>query len=297
VTPGGLSSPNYTITFVPGALTISKDGTTVTLASSKSPSQFGQKVTFTATVTAQSPGSGTPSGTVTFYDGKYAVAVGTLSGGQATLTTGALPGGTSSLTAVYSGDGNFTGATSAAITQTVTFTSTISGTNSAPVTVKSGQSLLITGTVSGSLTVSAGGAVELQGGKVVGPVNATGTTALEFCDGTFGGPVTVSDSSGFVLIGGAVDDPLFGCAADSISGPLALSGNTGSAAVEGTTIGGSLSLTGTTGIEPIAADQAVSVEANTISGGLSCSTNNPAPINGGHTNKVGGNKSGQCAKL
>jgi hexosaminidase len=58
-----------------------------------------------------------------------------------------------------------------------------------------------------------------------------------------------------------------------------------------------LSLTGTTGTEPIAADQAVAVEANTISGGLSCSTNNPAPVNGGHSNKASGNKSGQCAKL
>jgi hypothetical protein len=102
---------------------------------------------------------------------------------------------------------------------------------------------------------------------------------------------------GTVTIGGATDDPVFGCAADSIAGPLTLSGNTGSAAVEGATIGGPFALTSTTGTEPIAADQTVAVEANTISGGLSCSTNNPAPINGGHANKVGGGKTCQCAGL
>ena len=45
--------------------------TTTTLTSSTNPSVFGQSVTFTATV-APSSGSGTPTGTVTFYDGSTA---------------------------------------------------------------------------------------------------------------------------------------------------------------------------------------------------------------------------------
>ena len=46
-------------------------------------------MTFTATVTANSPGSGTPTGTVTFYDGTNVLGIGTLSSsGKAKFTTG-----------------------------------------------------------------------------------------------------------------------------------------------------------------------------------------------------------------
>ena len=60
--------------------------TTTTLASSTNPSVFGQSVTFTATVTPAS-GNGTPTGSVTFYDGSTALGTATLSGKNATLKT------------------------------------------------------------------------------------------------------------------------------------------------------------------------------------------------------------------
>ena len=48
---------------------VNQDGTTTALASaSPNPSVYGQLVTFTATVSANALGSGTPTGTVTFYD-------------------------------------------------------------------------------------------------------------------------------------------------------------------------------------------------------------------------------------
>ena len=69
----------------------------------------GQPVTFTATV---SSGSGTPSGSVTFYScttstcgTKTSLGTGTLSSGKATLTTSALPVGTTDVEAVYGGFG------------------------------------------------------------------------------------------------------------------------------------------------------------------------------------------------
>src|SRR5207249_2096948 len=49
--------------------TVNKATSAVALISSPNPSVFGQQVTFTATVTAVSPGSGTPTGTVTLKDG------------------------------------------------------------------------------------------------------------------------------------------------------------------------------------------------------------------------------------
>jgi hypothetical protein len=68
--------------------------TTTTVSSSKNASVTGESVTFTATVSAASPGSGIPIGTVTFYKGSVAGGneIGspterTLSGGNATVPT------------------------------------------------------------------------------------------------------------------------------------------------------------------------------------------------------------------
>ena len=96
--------------------------TTMAALSPKSPnpSVFGQSVTFTATVNAVAPASGTPTGSVTFLDGSITLGTATLSsGGKATLTTKVLPAGSDTITAVYSGDSNFTTSTSTALTQTV----------------------------------------------------------------------------------------------------------------------------------------------------------------------------------
>src|SRR5271157_3735824 len=49
-----------------GDLVVSQSSTTTTLTSSANPSATGSSVTFTATVAAVSPGSGTPTGSVTF---------------------------------------------------------------------------------------------------------------------------------------------------------------------------------------------------------------------------------------
>jgi hypothetical protein len=86
--------------------------TSVTL--SPNPSVFGQPVLLTAVVAALAPGGGTPTGSVTFYDGATALGTATLSNGSASLTTAALGGGAHSVTAVYSVvDANFTGSSSA----------------------------------------------------------------------------------------------------------------------------------------------------------------------------------------
>src|SRR5260221_12183671 len=97
-------------------------GSTTTVASSKNPSCSGQSITFTATVT-KSGGPNTPTGTVTFKDGASTIGTGGLSGSggiaTATFSTSSLSVGSHSITAVYPGDGNFTGSTSSALTQNV----------------------------------------------------------------------------------------------------------------------------------------------------------------------------------
>jgi hypothetical protein len=95
---------------------VSTATTTTTLVSSLNPSNFGQSVTFTASVTPQFGGKVT--GTVTFYDGTTALKTVSLSGGTAKFTTSTLTSGKHSITATYSGSTNFN-SSSASLTQTV----------------------------------------------------------------------------------------------------------------------------------------------------------------------------------
>jgi hypothetical protein len=95
---------------------VNKATTTTTLTSSLNPSKLGQSVTFTATVTPQF--SGTPTGTVTFYDGTTLLKTVSLSGEAAKFTTSTLTSGVHTIAATYNGSTSFTGS-SASLTQTV----------------------------------------------------------------------------------------------------------------------------------------------------------------------------------
>lgn len=91
--------------------------TTTTLASSLNPSNQGQSVTFTATVTAM---SGTPTGNLTFTLDSTPQATVALDGtGQATFTTSTMTAGTHTMVADYLSDGVNAASTSAPLTQTV----------------------------------------------------------------------------------------------------------------------------------------------------------------------------------
>ncbi|WP_295854411.1 IPT/TIG domain-containing protein [Tardiphaga sp.] len=90
--------------------------TQTTLSSSLNPSQFGQPVTLTATVTGA---GGTPSGTVSFNDNGTAIGSAALSGGVAAFTTSALVVGSHTITASYGGSPTFAASTSPGLAQTV----------------------------------------------------------------------------------------------------------------------------------------------------------------------------------
>ena len=105
-------------TSAPVTQTVNQAATTTAVAPSDNPSVLGQSVTFTATVSVTSPASGTPSGTVTFYDGLASIGTGSLSSDTATFSTAALSVGNHTITAVYAGDANFVGSTSSGVTQT-----------------------------------------------------------------------------------------------------------------------------------------------------------------------------------
>jgi hypothetical protein len=89
--------------------------TTTLLSSSANPARAGQTITLTATVLS---GTGSPTGTVTFLAGTSSLGTMTLVNGSAALPI-SLPVGSTSLTAVYGGDANFKGSTSATLVQQV----------------------------------------------------------------------------------------------------------------------------------------------------------------------------------
>jgi hypothetical protein len=98
--------------------TVNKTSTTAKLVSSKNPSTFGQSITLTATISSTT--SGTPTGVVTFKDNTTTLASVALdSSGKAALVISTLIKGNHSITAVYGGDTNFAGITSAVLTQKV----------------------------------------------------------------------------------------------------------------------------------------------------------------------------------
>jgi hypothetical protein len=118
VTNSCASSSNCATGTVGILINISPGYTTTSLFSSPNPSNFGQSVTITATVTSKS--SGTPTGTVSFYDGTMNIGNSNLnSNGMATLTTSTLSEGTHSITATYNGDANFLSSTSPVLHQIV----------------------------------------------------------------------------------------------------------------------------------------------------------------------------------
>ncbi|MBZ5658723.1 MAG: choice-of-anchor D domain-containing protein, partial [Acidobacteriia bacterium] len=94
--------------------------TSTALSSDHNPSSPGESVTFTAYVAVTPPGSGTPTGSVTFYDGSTTMGTAALDGtGHAAYATATLTIGSHSITAGYGGDTNFLGSTSAVLTQQV----------------------------------------------------------------------------------------------------------------------------------------------------------------------------------
>jgi hypothetical protein len=112
--------PNFTTsTSSTFTQTVKQASTTTSLVSSANPSVAGQAITFTATISPVSPGSGTPTGTATFMDGSNTLATATLSGGAASFTSSSLSVGTHSIKVVYSGDNDFKTSTSAVLRQVV----------------------------------------------------------------------------------------------------------------------------------------------------------------------------------
>jgi hypothetical protein len=139
--------------------------TSTSLTSSLNPSLYGQKVTWTATVT--SSGSFMPTGKVRFTWSGYTIGSATLnSSGVATLTRSNLNADSYPLTAVYAGDADNLGSTSTVLNQVVLETTSTATLTSSPNPSTQGQAVTFTATIS-SPTVIPTGPVTFTAGKTV----------------------------------------------------------------------------------------------------------------------------------
>ena len=183
--------------------TVTKANSQASVASSLNPSVFGQSVTFTAAVSAVSPGSGIPTGTVTFnIDGNLYCANTPLNGsGQAQCTLAGLPalgGGSRNAVTIYGGDANFNSSagtltggqtvskanTTTVITNTVVFNTPVTAGQTVPVNWNVAVTPPGVGITTGTVTVSDGTA------NCSAPVSA-GTCSITFLTP---GPKTISAS-------------------------------------------------------------------------------------------------------
>ena len=102
----------FTSTSVGTITVLTPSSVALALTSGSNPSAIGSTLTFTATVTGNAP-----TGNVSFYAGTTLLGTGALNGSyQASLSTSSLANGSHAITAVYAGNTNNAGSTSAVLT-------------------------------------------------------------------------------------------------------------------------------------------------------------------------------------
>ena len=203
------------VTSAPLAITVSKSTSVLTLAPSAAAITVGTSETLVATLPAADTAG---KGTVTFYLGSATLGSSAVSGGSAMLTTTTLPAGMDSITAIWTGDSNFDGATSAAVLVTVAPTLTLTAssttiytgqTDSITVTLGTGgNTVVLTGTItltSGSYT---SGAATLAAGSATIEIPAnTLPTGSDTLVASYSGDTVYPAGSGSVAVTVSTDPP------------------------------------------------------------------------------------------
>jgi hypothetical protein len=159
----------------PGLLTFTPAATGTSVSTASAVSVYGQQVTLTARVSSTAPGSGIPTGQVTFLDGTKNLGTATLSGGVAVCQTSKLSPGNHHITAVYNGGSPYGSSTSAVLSQRVVGAKTHVAFRASPNPAPLGQVIFFKVQV-GVLAPGAGtptGTVTFKDGSTV-----LGTTAL-----------------------------------------------------------------------------------------------------------------------
>jgi hypothetical protein len=265
---------------VNGAVLSSPDLSFTALGSSGTTSVYGQQVTLSATVRADSPADGTPTGTVDFVDTTTGTDLGTspVSGGVAQLTIASLAAGTHAITARYLGDGSFAFSLDG-LTQTV---------SKAPLTVTDNQTKLYgasvilspsySGFVLGQTFTTAG----ITGSPTLG-TTATATSDVGSYQITVGvGPLSAANYS-FAAVSGTLTVNAQTAVSASYTGLLYVA--TASASTSTATVGLSVTVKDSSGGAGNISNATVTfvnrVDGSTIAANLPVSLVNPADVTTG----------------
>jgi len=131
-------------------LSVNKASTTITLATTPNPGTWLLSTPVTLTATVSHPGGGTPTGTVTVdVNGNFLNLNNLPSSGVDSYGVIFSPPGTYSLTASYSGDSNYFGSMSGAVTQTINKVPSTVTLATTPNPSTAGKAVTLTATVSG----------------------------------------------------------------------------------------------------------------------------------------------------
>ncbi|MEO7030473.1 MAG: Ig-like domain repeat protein [Acidobacteriaceae bacterium] len=153
---------------------------TVVLGATPNPSIVASSVMLTATVSAA---TGTPSGTVTFYDGAAVIGSASLVSGVATLSTVQLTPGIHSLSAKYSGDPTNAAGISNLVSETVNEGTTHTTLATSNGNVNFGATITLTATVSTTDGPAPTGIMQFKEGSAVlgtGSVDSMGNATFTF---------------------------------------------------------------------------------------------------------------------
>lgn len=249
-------------------LTVATAATTTAVVASPARRGFGSPVTVTATVTPSSANALIPHGTVSFTldGGTNPIAVEALTAkagsgvASAGFITSGLGAGNHTVVAAYTGDANFAPSTSATTaTVTVQCSATVTGPHPGALIVTTGTTCVIGAQIGGSVTIGSGAGVDIENSTVTGAVTSHAPEAFRSCGNEIGGTLSVTASTGFVVVGDSGDDR---CAPNSISGALILQANTHGLDAVGNTILGSQTISGNSGAGAFPVDTAPHIGGN-----------------------------------
>jgi len=252
---------------------VNQAGTTTTVTTTKTPSVFGESVTFTATVSPVAPGGGTPTGSVSFTIDANPPTTVPLSGGQASLPTSSLSVGSHTITASYVATASYAASTSAPLTQVVNKADTTTTLASDLNPSKTGDTVTFTATVA---------AVAPGAGTPTGTVTFTDSVSGSLGSGALNGSGQASVSTSSLGVGAHTITASYGTSANfngstssgltqNVNQPPAITSGASTTFAPGKT--GQTFTVNTTGF-PTNASMSISVTSGTPPTGVSLVNNN-----------------------
>lgn len=176
----------------------------------------------------------------------------------------------------------------------------------AGVHVPSGATCVLEGTlVQGDVRVRRGGTLLASGATIRGNIDSDGAVRIQLLASKVHGSTTLMRSADAVVVGDCTDPNRGRGTAVVIDGNIQLRGNYAWSGVCGAIIRGNLQASRNSGVVHVAGNaiggnlsasenfNSLSITFNAIKGNLRCEQNDIPPL--AHSNRVGGNREGECA--